>query len=40
MIELSEKYKRNVDEVHELFFKVSCDRDKLIKVLEGQRVNR
>lgn len=35
MLELAEKYKRDVDEVHRLFFQVSCDRDRLIRHLEG-----
>lgn len=35
MLDLAEKYKRDVDDVHRLFFEVSCDRDKLVKLLEG-----
>lgn len=35
MLDLAEKYKRNVDDVHQLFFQVSCDRDRLVKILEG-----
>lgn len=35
MLDLAEKYKRDVDEVHRMFFEVSCDRDRLIKLLEG-----
>lgn len=37
MLELADKYKRDVDEVHRLFFEVSCDRDRLVKLLEGQK---
>lgn len=37
MLDLAEKYKRDVDEVHKLFFEVSCDRDKLVKLLDGQK---
>jgi hypothetical protein len=36
MLDLAEKYKRDVDDVHRLFFEVSCDRDKLVKLLEGK----
>lgn len=36
MIQIAEKYKRDVDDVHKIFYQVSGDRDKLIKVLEGQ----
>ena len=35
MLDLAEKYKRDVDDVHRLFFEVSCDRDKLVKILSG-----
>lgn len=35
MLDLAEKYKRDVDDVHRLFFEVSCDREKLVKLLEG-----
>ena len=37
MLDLAEKYKRDVDDVHRLFFEVSCDREKLIKLLEGSQ---
>lgn len=37
MLDLAEKYKRDVDDVHRMFFEVSCDRDKLIKLLEGKQ---
>ncbi len=41
MLDLAEKYKRDVEEVHLLFFQVSCDRDRLIRLLEGKaRVDR
>lgn len=35
MLELAEKYRRDVDDVHHIYFQVSCDRDKLIKILEN-----
>ena len=35
MLDLAEKYKRDVDELHRLFFEVSCDREKLIRLLDG-----
>ncbi len=37
MLDLAEKYKRDVDDVHRMFFEVSCDRDKLVKLLEGKQ---
>jgi hypothetical protein len=37
MLEIADKYKRDVEEVHKIFFEVSCQKDKLIKVLEGQQ---
>jgi len=40
MLSLAEKYKRDIEEVHKIFFELSCDRDKLIKYLEGQKVER
>lgn len=36
MLEIASKYKRDVEEVHKIFFEVSCQKDKLIKILEGQ----
>ena len=36
MLEIADKYKRDVEEVHKIFFEVSCQKDKLIKILEGQ----
>ena len=38
MLELAEKYKRDVDQVHRMFFEVSCDREKLVKILEGGKM--
>ena len=38
MLELAEKYKRDVDDVHHMFFEVSCDREKLIRLLDGQKI--
>jgi seryl-tRNA synthetase len=35
MLEIADKYKRDVEEVHKIFFEVSCQKDKLIKILEG-----
>jgi Txe/YoeB family toxin of Txe-Axe toxin-antitoxin module len=35
MLQLSNKYKRDIDEVHKIFYEVSGKRDKLIKILEG-----
>ena len=40
MLDLAEKYKRDVDDVHRLFFEVSCDRDKLVKLLECKNVQK
>jgi hypothetical protein len=37
MLDLADKYKRDVDDVHRMFFEVSCDRNLLIKLLEGQK---
>jgi hypothetical protein len=36
MLKLADKYKKPIDELHHLFFMVSCDRKKLIQVLEGK----
>ena len=36
MLTLAEKHKKCVNEVHKIFYEVSCDRDELIKVLEGK----
>jgi len=40
MIALGEKYKKDVDEVHKMFFEVNCDRNALIKRLEGEQVTQ
>ena len=40
MLHLAEKYKRSVEDVHLIFFQVSCDRDQLVKVLEGQKAQQ
>ena len=40
MLSLAEKYKRDVEEVHRIFFELNCDREKLVKCLEGQKVER
>jgi len=40
MLDLAEKYKRDVDELHRLFFEVSCDREKLVRLLDGQKIDR
>lgn len=40
MIELSKKYNKDVDEVHKVFYTLSCDRDKLVKWLEGKKVDQ
>lgn len=37
MLDLAEKYKRDVDDVHRLFFEVSCDRERLVRLLEGKQ---
>jgi hypothetical protein len=34
MLEIAEKYKKDVGAVHKIFYEVSCDRDALIEVLE------
>ena len=40
MLSLADKYKRNVEDIHAIFFEVNCDRDLLIKCLEGQNVSK
>jgi hypothetical protein len=37
MLTLAEKHKKCVNEIHKIFYEVSCDRDQLIKVLEGDK---
>jgi hypothetical protein len=36
MIDLSKEYKKPVHELHELFHQVSCNREKLVRLLEGK----
>ncbi|CDW88076.1 UNKNOWN [Stylonychia lemnae] len=38
LMEIADNYKRDIDEVHKIFFEVSCDREKLKKVLDGQKI--
>ena len=33
MLSLADKFSKDVDEVHKLFFQVSCDRERLVKYL-------
>jgi hypothetical protein len=40
MLDIAEKYKRDVDDIHKIFFEVSCDREKLIKILDGQKIQQ
>lgn len=40
MLELADKYKRDVDDLHRMFFEVNCERDRLVKILEGQKVEK
>ena len=40
MLELADKYKRDVDEIHKMFFQVNCEREKLIKLLDGQKIEK
>jgi len=35
LLDLAKKYKRNIEDVHKIFFEVSCNRELLIKCLEG-----
>ena len=35
MLEIAEKYKRDVDEIHRMFFEVNCDRERLVRMLES-----
>jgi hypothetical protein len=35
MLSLAEKYKRDIEEVHKMFYQLNCDREKLVKCLEG-----
>ena len=38
MLKLAEYYKKDVKEVHRMFYEVSCDREKLIKTLECEKL--
>ena len=38
ILSLAEKFSKDVDEVHKVFYEVSCNRDALIKVLENKSV--
>ena len=40
MLNLADKYKRNVEDIHAIFFEVNCDRELLIKCLEGQTIEK
>ena len=34
---VSRKYQKDIEEIHRLYFSVSCDREKLIKYLNGDK---
>lgn len=36
MLQIAEKYKTDIDEVHKAFYGVSCNREKLIKFLGSE----
>jgi len=38
MLSLSEKFDKDIDEVHKIFYQLSCNRDKLVKFLNGDKV--
>lgn len=38
MLQIAAKYKRSIEDVHRIFYEVNCDRDRLIKSLEGNKV--
>ena len=40
MLRISQKYGRNLKDLHELFYSVSCDWDRLEELLEAQRAGR
>ena len=40
LMAIAEKYRRDIEEIHKIFFQLSCDREKLIKVLDGQKVQK
>lgn len=35
MMQIAEKYEKDIDEVHKIYYQVSCSREKLVKVLQG-----
>ena len=37
MLTISQRFGRSMDEVHRIFYEVSCRRELLIKVLEGKK---
>lgn len=40
MIELSERHNKPVEELHRLFYEVSCDRERLLELLAGKDIPR
>ena len=36
MLNISHKFHRKLEEVHTIFYEVSCDRDKLISILSAE----
>jgi len=36
MLELAEKYKKDVNELHQIFYEVNCSRDDLVRVLDNR----
>jgi hypothetical protein len=39
MLALAAKYKKDVDYLHKIYFNLCCDREKLIKLLAGEKVD-
>lgn len=37
MLQLADKHNKDIDEVHKIYYQVSCNRDKLIKFLNGDK---
>jgi len=37
MLDLAKKYSKDVDEIHKVFYQVSCNREKLVKHLSGDK---
>ena len=35
MLQIASKYKRSIEDVHRIFYEVNCDRERLLKSLEG-----